>query len=110
MGGPMSGPVQSDNVGRATLVAATELDALLTDVRAAVERHEDWRTTAELVADALERRLPSPDVLSAEQLAGDPESYRSHVLYVAPDGSFSIVALVWLPGQVTPIHDHVTWC
>ena len=22
----------------------------------------------------------------------------------------SIVALVWRPGQVTPIHDHVTWC
>jgi predicted metal-dependent enzyme (double-stranded beta helix superfamily) len=20
------------------------------------------------------------------------------------------VALVWRPGQVTPIHDHVTWC
>src|SRR5262249_31097845 len=22
----------------------------------------------------------------------------------------SIVALVWLPGQRTPIHDHVSWC
>jgi len=25
-------------------------------------------------------------------------------------GAFSIVAVVWRPGQVTPIHDHVTWC
>ena len=31
-------------------------------------------------------------------------------LYVAPDGSFSIVALVWRPGQITRIHDHITWC
>ena len=27
-----------------------------------------------------------------------------------PDGSFSIVGLVWRPGQLTRIHDHVTWC
>ena len=70
----------------------------------------DWRQTATLVAGSLERHLPSPDVLSAEQRAGDPERYRSHPLYIEPDGSFSIVALVWRPGQVTPIHDHVTWC
>jgi predicted metal-dependent enzyme (double-stranded beta helix superfamily) len=25
-------------------------------------------------------------------------------------GSFSIIALVWRPGQVTGIHDHLTWC
>jgi 3-mercaptopropionate dioxygenase len=83
---------------------------LVTAVRAAVGRHEDWRTTARLVAGALRRHLPTPDVLTAEQRAGDPAGYRSHVLHTEPDGSFSIVALVWLPGQVTPIHDHVTWC
>ena len=32
------------------------------------------------------------------------------MLHAEPDGTFSIVALVWRPGQVTPIHDHVTWC
>ncbi|MGH3448161.1 MAG: hypothetical protein ACRDP4_11135, partial [Nocardioidaceae bacterium] len=36
--------------------------------------------------------------------------YVQHVVHVADDGSFSIVALVWLPGQATPIHDHVSWC
>jgi hypothetical protein len=41
---------------------------------------------------------------------GDPDPYKSEVLYSEPDGSLSIVALVWRPGQVTPIHDHVTWC
>jgi predicted metal-dependent enzyme (double-stranded beta helix superfamily) len=29
---------------------------------------------------------------------------------VEPDGSFSIAVMVWLPGQVTPVHDHVSWC
>jgi 3-mercaptopropionate dioxygenase len=62
------------------------------------------------VASALERHLPSPSILTAGQRNGDPETYNSEVLHSEPDGSFSIVALVWLPGQMTPIHDHVTWC
>ena len=32
------------------------------------------------------------------------------MLHVEPDGSFSVTAMVWQPGQVTPVHDHVTWC
>jgi len=40
----------------------------------------------------------------------DPHNYRQHLLYVSPERNLSIVALVWLPGQRTPIHDHVSWC
>jgi predicted metal-dependent enzyme (double-stranded beta helix superfamily) len=63
-----------------------------------------------LVATELRRHLPSPEILTAEQRVGDPETYKSHLLHVEPGGAFSIVALVWRPGQITPIHDHVTWC
>jgi predicted metal-dependent enzyme (double-stranded beta helix superfamily) len=85
--------------------------ALVTGVRAVVDRHDSWQRTGELVAEVLRQNLPAPeDVFTAEQRAGDPEGYRSHVLHVEPDGAFSIVGLVWLPGQETPIHDHVTWC
>jgi predicted metal-dependent enzyme (double-stranded beta helix superfamily) len=88
----------------------TGLDGLATGVRAAVSERADWRETAQLVASELKRHLPSPSILAPDQRAGDPETYRSHVLHSEPNGSFSIVALVWRPGQVTPIHDHVTWC
>lgn len=86
------------------------LDDLVTGVRAVVQRHTDWTETATLVAGQLRSRLPTPDVLTAEQRMGDPDRYLSHTLHVEPDGSFSIVGLVWRPGQITPIHDHVTWC
>jgi 3-mercaptopropionate dioxygenase len=89
---------------------APGLEELVTAVRAVVSRQADWQQTADLVAGALHRHLPSPDLLTPEQRNGDPERYRSHVLHAEPDGSFSIVALVWRPGQLTPIHDHVTWC
>jgi 3-mercaptopropionate dioxygenase len=90
--------------------AASPVDALATVVRAAVGAGANWGDTARLVASGLERHLPSPSVLTAEQRTGDPEIYKSEVLHAEPDGSFSIVALVWEPGQVTLIHDHVTWC
>jgi 3-mercaptopropionate dioxygenase len=86
------------------------LSDLVTGVRAAVRRQAGWRGTAGLVAAELRRGLPSVDVLTPEQRTGDPAGYASHTLHVEPDGSFSLVALVWLPGQITPIHDHLTWC
>jgi predicted metal-dependent enzyme (double-stranded beta helix superfamily) len=89
---------------------AIDLSELLDGTRAAVAAGASWSDTAELVAEQLRRHLPSPDVLTAEQRLGSPEGYRSHTLHVEPDGSFSIVGLVWRPGQVTRIHDHLTWC
>jgi 3-mercaptopropionate dioxygenase len=97
-------------VSYSRLTTSAGLEELVTAVRGVVDRHADWRQTARLVAGEVERHLPSPDVLTAEQRAGDPAGYRSYPLHTEPDGSFSIVALVWRPGQVTRIHDHVTWC
>jgi 3-mercaptopropionate dioxygenase len=89
---------------------ARGLDELVTAVRGVVSKQADWQETARLIAGELRSHLPTPEILSDEQRVGDPDNYRSHLLYVEPGGSFSIVGLVWLPGQVTPIHDHVTWC
>ena len=89
---------------------ASALTSLVDGVRAAVDAHAGWSETAQLVAEQLRRHLPTPDVLTDDQRAGSPDDYRGHTLYVEPDGSFSIVALVWRPGQLTRIHDHMTWC
>jgi 3-mercaptopropionate dioxygenase len=87
-----------------------QLTDLVAGVRSAVDARADWSETAQLVAEQLRRHLPAPDVLTAEQRLGSPDGYRSHTLHVEPDGSFSIIGLVWRPGQVTRIHDHMTWC
>jgi predicted metal-dependent enzyme (double-stranded beta helix superfamily) len=54
--------------------------------------------------------LAEDDWLAPEQRLSDPHHYRQHLLHVSPCRRLSIVALVWLPGQRTPIHDHVSWC
>jgi predicted metal-dependent enzyme (double-stranded beta helix superfamily) len=88
----------------------SELETLVRAIRTAVGEHDDWSDTAERVAEQLRRHLPTPDMLTVEQRMGHADGYRSHLLHAERDGGFSIVALTWRPGQVTPIHDHVTWC
>ncbi|MFC0530274.1 cysteine dioxygenase family protein [Phytohabitans kaempferiae] len=92
------------------MTAAQRLTTLVEHVRAAAGRVCPPERTASLVGEALRAYLPTRDVLTPAQLAGDPDSYTQHILHVEPDGLFSIVALVWLPGQATPIHDHLCWC
>ena len=58
----------------------------------------------------LEALLAQDGWLGPEHRVPDADNYRQHLLHVSPDRRLSIVALVWLPGQRTPIHDHVSWC
>ena len=37
------------------------------------------------------------------------ECYRRHVLYGDPAGRFTVLAVVWRPGQGTPLHGHTAW-
>ncbi|MCX2967717.1 MULTISPECIES: cysteine dioxygenase family protein [Streptomyces] len=86
------------------------LTALVEDVRAAVRLGSPPDVTAHLVGEKLAPHLGAADLLTPAQCQGDPDHYRQHLLHAESDGSFSLVALVWLPRQCTPVHDHVSWC
>jgi 3-mercaptopropionate dioxygenase len=80
-------------------------------IRAEIGRRLDWQRTADRVVGVLRGGCPDPaTILPARLRRGDPAGYQSHLLHAEPDGSFSVAAMVWLPGQRTPIHDHVAWC
>ena len=64
----------------------------------------------EAIADRLALLLREPGWLAPEHHLPGTDTYRQHLLHVTPDRCLSVVALVWLPGQHTPIHDHVSWC
>jgi predicted metal-dependent enzyme (double-stranded beta helix superfamily) len=83
---------------------------LTASLRHAVRAGGSWQDVASRVAGVLRGGLPSPSLLGQQRLKGDPDRYQTHLLHAEPDGSFSVAAMVWLPGQATPIHDHVTWC
>jgi predicted metal-dependent enzyme (double-stranded beta helix superfamily) len=100
----------SSSVAELPKVTGTCPELLAAAIRRAVRAGGSWQETAVRVVEALRARLPGSDLLSAEQLAGDPDGYQTHLIHVEPDGSFSVVIMVWLPGQQTPVHDHLTWC
>src|SRR3954453_7593362 len=93
-----------------TITQPVALGELVAGVRSAIDDHADWSITAQLVADQLRAHLPGPEILTPEQRLGSPDKAAGRTLHVERDGSFSIIAVVWRPGQVTPIHDHTTWC
>ncbi len=67
-------------------------------------------TVVAQVERCLQRLLLTPDLLTPEQRVSLPDRYSPNLITVAPSGAFSVVALVWRPGQQTPIHDHICWC
>jgi predicted metal-dependent enzyme (double-stranded beta helix superfamily) len=96
-------------------VTGTCPELLTAAVRRAVRGGGSWQEQASRVVTALRSRLQRPgqlvaDLLTPEQRAGDRAGYQTHLVHAEPDGSFSVVAMVWLPGQATTIHDHLSWC
>ncbi len=62
------------------------------------------------IADRLAGLLEQDGWLAPEHQMPGIDSYRQHLLHVSSCRGLSVVALVWRPGQRTPIHDHVSWC
>jgi hypothetical protein len=115
----------TSSVAELPTVTGTCPEPLTAAVRRAVRSGGSWQQTADRVVAALRGCLPvpgplspgllspgllSPGLLSTAQLSGDPAGYQTHLVHAEPDGSFSIVVMVWLPGQATPVHDHLSWC
>jgi len=70
------------------------------------EAEEAW---PRLVRDAMDPLLQEPDLLAPEHRQPGEKTYRRHVLYADARGRFTVLSLVWRPGQTTPIHGHSAW-
>ncbi|MCC8391125.1 cysteine dioxygenase family protein [Paraburkholderia sp. MMS20-SJTR3] len=59
---------------------------------------------------ALAEAAADPALLAPAQREGSADCYRRHLLAADPHGRYAIAALVWQPGQASPVHAHHTWC
>ena len=91
-----------------TAVDRPGLAPVIAGIRAQVERGRTPRDTALAVAEVLRERLPGPQLLTPQEREGSAEGYERHLLHAEP--AFSVAAVVWRPGHITAIHDHVAWC
>jgi len=62
------------------------------------------------VAAAIAAFLPRPELLDGLDLPCCPDRYVRHLLLADPNCGYAVVALVWRPGQMSPVHAHRTWC
>ncbi len=90
------------------LTSRPGLADLVECLRRCTRRPGDPATIAQRVADLLALHNPRVGLLTAEEQAGSPDDYTRHTLHAEP--SFSVSAVVWRPGQLTEIHDHLVWC
>jgi 3-mercaptopropionate dioxygenase len=77
---------------------------------AAVAASGDPHSNATHAAAYLAELVRHPEFLEDRYRRPAEDRYRQHVVHVHPEGKYSVVSLVWKPGQVTPIHDHRCWC
>jgi predicted metal-dependent enzyme (double-stranded beta helix superfamily) len=62
------------------------------------------------VKSALHDATAESGWLPPERRRASHENYARHLIFADPDDRFSILALVWDRGQVSPIHGHHCWC
>jgi predicted metal-dependent enzyme (double-stranded beta helix superfamily) len=87
---------------------------LLTDF---IDQCETIVATKEKSADRVTMIAPLMQALAAQadrflsddHKRSEPEHYARNAIHIAPSGNLSLFALVWLPGQWTPVHDHGCW-
>ncbi len=89
--------------------ASRPLEALVRRLEAIVDRADDAAFTSEAL-DAVRCAVRASDLLQPEHRIGSDATYRRHLLYADADGRFSVLALVWRPGQCSPVHGHTAWC
>jgi predicted metal-dependent enzyme (double-stranded beta helix superfamily) len=84
----------------------------LLTLSAAIDQIEQAAASALMMQMATYLRLTDNllGALPPELRAGSPDNYCRHVAYADPSGRFTIVYLVWRPGQHSPVHGHKTWC
>src|SRR5262249_11494645 len=96
--------------GAVMIQLPVSLETFVADVEALLATETDPHRIAGGVQRHLARLLQDPGFLRPEYREPDPARYRTHLIAVAPSRRFSGMAMVWLPGQVTSIHDHICWC
>lgn len=74
-------------------------------VRSASSESEVLRKIRPLMAQL----IATPGSIPGEAFEPRKDRFAMNLLYMPRDKAFSVNGAVWLPGQTTPIHDHLTW-
>jgi len=74
-------------------------------VRSSKSESEVLRRAKPLMAEVLD----TPRSVPLEAFRPRKDRFAMNLIYMPKDRIFSVNGAIWLPGQTTPIHDHLTW-
>jgi len=86
------------------------LSQFIADAQHCAATHANSADCVDAIAPLMRTLLTHADTfLKPQHFRTDPDHYARNAIFVAPDESLSLYALVWQPGQWTPVHDHGSW-
>ncbi len=82
----------------------------LTDLEDILQKIPDERQRLQAIRPLVRRLLTSSEWLQGEYLEPDAETgWSVLMLYDEPNFPLTVQTVAWLPGRVSPIHNHATW-
>ncbi len=96
----------AQGIAPVAMTGVSPLSLMLADVHRAV--HATARPDPVRVAGVLAPYLTDPDLLRGVMCPCDPARYTRHLL--GEGDGYCVLAIVWRPGQMSPVHAHKAWC
>jgi predicted metal-dependent enzyme (double-stranded beta helix superfamily) len=90
------------------IAARSSLDAMVSAIGAALRAAPAEPSAA--VAEALGAHAADPLLLLGRDCPCRAETYIRHLLHEDAEQGWAVAALVWRPGQMSPVHAHKAWC
>ena len=92
------------------VVMSSLLSDFITQCVDVTRAHESPADCVEALAPSMLHLLSQTDsFLTDAHRKSDPAGYARNLIHATDDESLSLYALVWNPGQWTPVHDHGSW-
>ncbi len=88
----------------------TTLEKFVRESRAVIEAELSPAVSVQHIAPLMHELLSGDNsFLKPEHFKSHSDHYARNAIYIDDNNLMSLYALVWMPGQWTPIHDHGTW-
>jgi predicted metal-dependent enzyme (double-stranded beta helix superfamily) len=91
-------------------MSESRLQSFIDTCSACTGRNPEPADAVQAIAPHMHALLETAEsFLKPEHLRADAAHYSRNAIFIAPDSSMSLYAIVWTPGQWTPVHDHGSW-
>jgi predicted metal-dependent enzyme (double-stranded beta helix superfamily) len=83
--------------------------AFIADAESVTNKYSNESEVLRRLGPLLARLVAGARSVPKKAFTPRKDRFAMNLLHMPEDERLSIIAAVWLPGQTTPIHDHLTW-